>query len=298
MGHKVNPISLRLHTNRSFDSSWYSEQNYGNFVAYDMYMRAYVRAIYASANMLPGRILSHAFPAHNDIYLFFSHMPGAAPRTPSGTPRVKHQKPLALETQFLCTHAHKSPLHLQARHALLAWNSAVGYTPSAPQVLDVSLFETAAHPRATMHHVSKNSLRALHTLYAPTPYRSHIESHLSSHTQVSTHLYPLRLHRMFQSADTVAFFVAKMLEQKKSFRAIWKMLVTTLGQEKYSQKGRVQGLRLSCAGRIGGAEMARIEYKKWGQTSLHVFSNKIDYATHTAQTVYGLIGVKVWICYS
>ena len=71
MGHKVNPISLRLHTNRSFDSSWYSEQNYGNFVAYDMYMRAYVRAIYASANMLPGRILSHAFPAHNDIYLFF-----------------------------------------------------------------------------------------------------------------------------------------------------------------------------------------------------------------------------------
>ena len=59
----------------------------------------------------------------------------------------------------------------------------------------------------------------------------------------------------------------------------------------------IQGFKITCAGRLGGAEMARVESKRFGQTSLHTFFQKIEYASVCAYTPYGLIGVKVWVSY-
>jgi small subunit ribosomal protein S3 len=57
-----------------------------------------------------------------------------------------------------------------------------------------------------------------------------------------------------------------------------------------------EGIRVMCSGRLGGAEMARSEQYKEGRIPLHTLRADIDYATSTAQTIYGSIGVKVWIC--
>jgi len=56
-----------------------------------------------------------------------------------------------------------------------------------------------------------------------------------------------------------------------------------------------QGIRVKCSGRLGGAEIARTEQYKDGRIPLHTLRADIDYATSTAKTTFGTIGVKVWI---
>ena len=57
-----------------------------------------------------------------------------------------------------------------------------------------------------------------------------------------------------------------------------------------------EGIKVKASGRLGGAEIARSEEIKMGRTPLHTFRMDIDYANVYAQTVYGKIGLKVWIC--
>ena len=57
-----------------------------------------------------------------------------------------------------------------------------------------------------------------------------------------------------------------------------------------------EGIKVKVGGRLGGAEIARSEEIKQGRTPLHTFRMDIDYANVFAQTVYGKIGIKVWIC--
>eukprot|EP00362_Geleiidae_sp_MMETSP1317_P002012 CAMPEP_0201284668 /NCGR_PEP_ID=MMETSP1317-20130820/80977_1 /ASSEMBLY_ACC=CAM_ASM_000770 /TAXON_ID=187299 /ORGANISM="Undescribed Undescribed, Strain Undescribed" /LENGTH=67 /DNA_ID=CAMNT_0047605739 /DNA_START=207 /DNA_END=410 /DNA_ORIENTATION=+ len=60
-------------------------------------------------------------------------------------------------------------------------------------------------------------------------------------------------------------------------------------------KEGVEGIKIQCSGRLGGAEMARIETYKDGRIPLHILRADIDYALTEAQTTYGIIGIKVWI---
>lgn len=59
----------------------------------------------------------------------------------------------------------------------------------------------------------------------------------------------------------------------------------------------VEGIKINCSGRLGGAELARAEQYKEGKTPLHTLKANIDYGFAEANTVYGIIGVKVWICH-
>jgi len=57
----------------------------------------------------------------------------------------------------------------------------------------------------------------------------------------------------------------------------------------------VEGVRIACAGRLGGAEMARREWYREGRVPLHTLRADIDYGLAEAKTTYGIIGVKVWV---
>ena len=56
-----------------------------------------------------------------------------------------------------------------------------------------------------------------------------------------------------------------------------------------------QGIRINCAGRLGGAEIARTEWYREGRVPLHTLRANIEYGTARAYTTYGVIGVKVWV---
>jgi hypothetical protein len=168
---------------------------------------------------------------------------------------------------------------------------------------------------AHLYHASKKSLslsmthwiRLFQDVYRPRTdthwgrdvsyHKDHMQCIQWKETGALTEIRSYRSMDIFASADFVAWHIVSQLEQNKSFRLIWKQLMQDLTTK--SQRARtIQGFRVVCAGRIAGAEMAREESRKWGQTSLHVFSRKIDYSAQAAHTVFGLIGVKVWIWYT
>ncbi len=90
-------------------------------------------------------------------------------------------------------------------------------------------------------------------------------------------------------AQLVAENVAMQLERRVAFRRAMKRAVNT------ALKFGAQGVKISCAGRLGGAEMARREWYRQGRVPLHTLRADIDYGTTESHTKYGVIGVKVWI---
>jgi len=91
-------------------------------------------------------------------------------------------------------------------------------------------------------------------------------------------------------AKLVADSIARQLEGRVSYRRAMKKAMAA------SMKMGAEGIKILCAGRLGGAEIARSEKYMDGRVPLHTLRADIDYATATAMTTYGTIGVKVWIC--
>jgi small subunit ribosomal protein S3 len=92
------------------------------------------------------------------------------------------------------------------------------------------------------------------------------------------------------SAQLVAENIANQLENRMSFRRAMKSAITS------SIRMGAEGIKVMCGGRLGGVEIARSEQYKEGRIPLQTLRADIDYASVTAHTVYGTIGVKVWIC--
>ncbi|MEY3058673.1 MAG: ribosomal protein [Bacteroidota bacterium] len=100
----------------------------------------------------------------------------------------------------------------------------------------------------------------------------------------------LEIRRPELDANIVGETIAKQIENRINYKRAIKMAIAStlrLGAE---------GIKIKVSGRIGGAEIARSEEIKQGRVPLHTFRMDIDYASVFAQTVYGKIGIKVWIC--
>ena len=91
------------------------------------------------------------------------------------------------------------------------------------------------------------------------------------------------------SARIVAQNAALDLEKRMPYRRVMKKYIDTV------IKAGAQGVKIICAGRLGGVEIARRETLSQGKIPLHTIRADIDYANLTAATTYGSIGVKVWI---
>ena len=91
------------------------------------------------------------------------------------------------------------------------------------------------------------------------------------------------------SAQLVGDNIARQLEQRISFRRAMKRAVQS------ATRMGAQGIKIRVSGRLGGAEIARTEAYREGRVPLHTLRADIDYATSTAKTTYGTIGIKVWI---
>ncbi|HCJ12577.1 MAG: 30S ribosomal protein S3 [Verrucomicrobia bacterium GWF2_51_19] len=91
-------------------------------------------------------------------------------------------------------------------------------------------------------------------------------------------------------AQLVAESIALQLERRISFRRAMKKAVQS------SMSLGAEGIRLQCSGRLGGAEIARTEKQRSGRVPLHTLRENIDYGFAEARTVYGVIGVKCWLC--
>jgi small subunit ribosomal protein S3 len=90
-------------------------------------------------------------------------------------------------------------------------------------------------------------------------------------------------------AQLVAESIAQQLERRVAFRRAMKRAVQS------AMRMGALGIRINCGGRLGGAEIARMEWYREGRVPLHTLRANIDYGTALGRTAYGIIGVKVWI---
>lgn len=90
-------------------------------------------------------------------------------------------------------------------------------------------------------------------------------------------------------ATLVAENIAQQLERRVAFRRAMKRAVQS------AMRLGAQGIRINCSGRLGGAEIARVEWYREGRVPLHTLRADIDYGVAAAHTTYGKCGVKVWI---
>src|SRR5438477_11131259 len=108
-------------------------------------------------------------------------------------------------------------------------------------------------------------------------------------TKSETHLNIVEVRKPEIDATLIAQSIAQQLERRIAFRRAMKRAVQS------AMRLGAEGIRINCAGRLGGAEIARMEWYREGRVPLHTLRADVDYGVATAFTTFGTCGVKVWI---
>ena len=99
----------------------------------------------------------------------------------------------------------------------------------------------------------------------------------------------IEIAKVDADAALIAEFIAQQLARRVSFRRVVRQAIQR------AQRAEVKGIKIQVGGRLNGAEIARTESSREGSVPLHMLRADIDYANKTAETTYGIIGVKVWV---
>ena len=201
MGHKVNPIGLRLGINRTWDSRWYANADYADLLHEDLRIRRYIQ----------------------------SDLKGA------GISRITIERPPKKARVIIHT----------ARPGMVIGKKGAD-------------IERIRKKLATM-----------------------------TDSQIQLNIVEIRKPEI--EAQLVAENVAEQLERRVAFRRAMKRAVQA------SMRLGALGIRITVGGRLGGAEIARVEWYREGRVPLHTLRADIDYGVATARTAYGTCGVKVWV---
>lgn len=116
-----------------------------------------------------------------------------------------------------------------------------------------------------------------------------VKSKLSRLTKSEVQLNIVEIRKPELDATLIAQSVAQQLERRIAFRRAMKRSVQS------AMRLGAQGIRINCSGRLGGAEIARMEWYREGRVPLHTLRADIDYGIARANTTYGVIGIKVWV---
>lgn len=117
-----------------------------------------------------------------------------------------------------------------------------------------------------------------------------IREELKKLTKKDVQINIVEIRKPEMDAAIVGETIAKQLESRVNYRRAIKMAIQS------TMRAGAQGIKVRISGRLNGADMARSEEYKQGRTPLHTFRADIDYSLQEALTIYGKIGVKVWIC--
>ncbi len=99
----------------------------------------------------------------------------------------------------------------------------------------------------------------------------------------------IEIAKVDADAALIAEFIAQQLSRRVSFRRVVRQAIQR------AQRAEVKGIKIQVGGRLNGAEIARTEWTREGRVPLHTLRADIDYASKTADTTYGILGVKVWV---
>ncbi len=201
MGQKVNPVGLRVGINRTWDSRWYADTQYGDLLHEDLKLRDYL----------------------------FKRLSQA------GVSRVVIERP--------------------AKKARVTIHSARPGVVIGKKGADIEK----------------------------------LRQDVSRMTDSDVHINIVEFRKPEIDAKLVAENIAQQLERRVAFRRAMKRSVQS------AMRLGAEGIRINCGGRLGGAEIARMEWYREGRVPLHTLRANVDYGIATARTTYGTCGVKVWV---
>jgi small subunit ribosomal protein S3 len=112
---------------------------------------------------------------------------------------------------------------------------------------------------------------------------------LATTTELRVTLHVTKVENPNTSANILADDLAEQLEKRIPFRRAMKTVLQRAEREK------IPGIKIQVSGRLNGAEIARTEWIRKGRVPLHTLQAKIDYRARTAKTIYGLLGIKIWL---
>ncbi|ADB95708.1 30S ribosomal protein S3 [Candidatus Atelocyanobacterium thalassae] len=117
--------------------------------------------------------------------------------------------------------------------------------------------------------------------------RTALQKNLGENRQIRINV--IEVSRVDADAALIAEYITQQLERRVSFRRVVRQAIQR------AQRAEVKGIKIQVGGRLNGAEIARSEWVREGRVPLHTLRADIDYSYRTAQTTYGILGVKVWV---
>lgn len=201
MGHKINPIGLRLGINRTWDSRWYANKSYADLLHEDLRIREFLTTRLKQA----------------------------------GVARIVIERP--------------------ARKARISLHTARPGVVIGKKGADIEK----------------------------------LRQELAKMTKAEVSLNIVEIRKPEIDAKLIADNIAGQLERRVGFRRAMKRAVQN------AMRLGALGIRINCSGRLGGAEIARVEWYREGRVPLHTLRADIDYGFGEAHTTYGVCGVKVWV---
>jgi small subunit ribosomal protein S3 len=99
----------------------------------------------------------------------------------------------------------------------------------------------------------------------------------------------IEITKPYEEPNILAEYIALQLESRVAFRRTMRKAI------ELAKKGNIGGIKIQIAGRLNGAEIARVEWAREGRVPLQTIRAQINYCYYAAQTIYGVLGIKVWI---
>jgi small subunit ribosomal protein S3 len=146
------------------------------------------------------------------------------------------------------------------------------------KVNQLELIIHAARPKAITSDSDTNAITIL---------QNKLKTIVSNSKQIRIKV--VQLYKSENESSLIARSIAEQLEKRVAFRKAVRQTTQML------QKNGVKGFKIQVAGRLNGAEIARAEWAREGRVPLQTIRADISYATHRANTIYGVLGIKVWI---
>lgn len=117
--------------------------------------------------------------------------------------------------------------------------------------------------------------------------RTGLQKALGGNRQIRVNV--IEVSQVDADAALIAEHIAVQLERRVSFRRVVRQVIQR------AEKAQVQGIKVQVSGRLNGVEIARTEWTREGRVPLHTLRADIDYAYRTAKTIYGILGIKIWV---
>lgn len=307
MAQKINPIALRCPSpHKKYTDCWYSDMFYTALQLKKLKLAKHVQGMLKQKGLPEGQI-SLAAGTKSHRYLLCTLNPLESRMHKSLRYRIRLQKPQNLRNIIRETGTNALDVNTNALNTFDRQQTHVVSTTASVDAKKTKAIHHALMASLVNGPTAPEQMALLQT-YANrttaglnTPKATIFNTFGTAYTKTASKLDVWASGWESQHADFIAQEIAYALARRVSFRAIKLQLTQELELNTSKAWGSVRGIRVTCAGRGNQkskkAQRAKTVRFQWGQTSLHVFSEKVGFSSRPALTSFGKIGVKVWVCY-